>query len=348
MQTPSDALLARYVAGECTPTEAREVEQWCRTSPAHEARLDTLRAIWNARRAPRSWDVEGIWARVRRTMRADARRAPAFGRHLKDGHERRWLAAPLAAAAVLLLLAGAALAVLNSRRRPPLAPMREYATARGQRGTLQLPDGSRLMLAPQSRLRIPVDFGRDVRELSLDGEALFTVAHDSTRPFRVRAKGAVAEDIGTRFDLRAYAEDSLVAVAVAEGAVALGRGAVPAEMARRDGRPVAEGIVVRPGEIATLAPDGAVTTARGAAVADYLAWADGRLHFANVPLPEVLRSIGRWYDLDVRVEGPALATRSITAEFSLRSADEMLQALALAVDARLTRAGRVVTLRPKS
>src|SRR5437016_1358078 len=152
MQTPSDALLARYVAGECTPTEAREVEQWCRTSPAHQARLDGLRTIWNARRAPRRWDVEGIWARVRRTMRAGAR--------------------------------------------------------------------------------------------------------------------AVAEDIGTRFDLRAYAEDSLVAVAVAEGAVALGRGAVPAETARRDGRPVAEGIVVRPGEIATLAPNGAVTTARGAALAD--------------------------------------------------------------------------------
>jgi transmembrane sensor len=346
MQTPSDALLAHYVAGECTPAEAREVEQWCRASPAHQTRLDALRAIWNARGAPRSWDVEGIWARVRRTIRADARRAPAFGRHLEGEHGRRWLAAPLAAAAVLLLLAGATVAILNSRRVPP--PMREYATSRGQRGTLQLPDGTRLLLAPQSRLRISADFGRRARELFLDGEALFTVVHDSTRPFRVRAKGAVAEDIGTRFDLRAYAEDSLVAVAVAEGAVALGRGVAPSAAARRDGPAAAEGVLVRPGEIATLAPDGAVTTARGAAVADYLTWVEGRLHFANVPLPEVLRSIGRWYDLDVRVEGPALATRSITAEFSLRSADEMLQALALAVDARLTRAGRVVTLRPKS
>jgi transmembrane sensor len=226
--------------------------------------------------------------------------------------------------------------------------MREYATGRGQRATLQLPDGSRLIVAPQSRLRIPADFGQGAREVSLDGEALFTVVHDSTRPFRVRAKGAVAEDIGTRFDLRAYPEDSLVAIAVAEGAVALGRSAASAGTARRDGPTAAEGIVVRPGEIATLAPDGAVTTARGAALGDYFAWADGRLHFASVPLPEVLRVIGRWYDLDVRVEGQALATRSITAEFSLQSANEMLQALALAVDARLTRSGRVVTLRPKS
>ena len=90
-----------------------------------------------------------------------------------------------------------------------------------------------------------------------------------------------------------------------------------------------------------------MTTARGAALADYLAWADGSLHFANVPLPEVLRAIGRWYDLDVRVEGHALAARSITAEFSLRSSDEMVRALALAVDARVMRSGRAVILRPK-
>src|SRR2546425_5008183 len=150
METPSDALLARYVAGECTPAEAREVEQWCRASPAHQARLDALRAIWSARPAPRSWDVEGIWARVRRTMRADARRAPAFGRHLEGERGRRWLAAPLAAAAVLLLLAGVTPALLNSRPRPPPAPLRGDATPRGPRGTLQLPDGSPLLLAPPS------------------------------------------------------------------------------------------------------------------------------------------------------------------------------------------------------
>src|SRR6266704_1444152 len=246
METASDTLLARYLAGECTPAEARDVEQRCAASPAHQARLDTLRAIWNARGASRPWDVEGMWARVRRTMRAEARRGPAK-------RERRWLAAPLAAAAVLLLLAGAAYTTLNTRRPPP--PMREYATARGQRGTLQLPDGTRLILAPHSRLRIPADFGRRAREVFLEGEALFTVVHDATRPFRVRAKGALAEDIGTRFDLRAYPEDSAVAVAVAEGAVALGRAV------ESSGKVAPEGVVVRSGEVATLAPRGVVTTA---------------------------------------------------------------------------------------
>jgi len=333
MDTPSDTLLAKYLSGQCSATEARSVEQWSEADAAHRARLDCARAIWVARRPPKAWDVEGMWQRVRRAMAAERHR-PAFGRHLGRERERYGLTIGLAAAAVLVLIAGASLAVIRVKARTP--SMREYATARGQRITLELPDSTTLVLAPESRLRIPDRFGHGTRELFLEGEALFTVVHDAKRPFRVHARHAVAEDIGTRFDVRAYAEDSLVAVAVAEGAVALGRIA-------------AEGVVVRSGEVATLSPAGLVGTGPAGALSGYLSWADGRLHFANVPLPVVLRAIGRWYDLDVRVDGRTLAARSITADLATRSPDEMLQALAVAVGARVTRSGeggRVVTLSP--
>src|SRR5881394_393710 len=323
MDTPSDALLARYLAAECSPADASRIEQWSETSPAHRARLDALRAIWAARRPLRTWDVEAMWRRLRR---------PSFGREAYwQGDSRRWRPALAAAAAMVLLIGGATAVVRWSRGA---APMREYATARGQRITLQLPDGSSLQLAPQSRVRIPNTFGPESRDVYIDGEALFGVVHDATRPFRVHVQEAVVEDIGTRFDVRAYAEDSSVAVAVAEGAVSLGRLA-------------AEGVVIRTGQVGTLAPSGLVGMSPNEALADYLGWAEGRLRFDNVPLPGVLRAIGRWYDLDVRIAAPDLATRSITAEFKLGAPDEMLRALALAVDARLTRSGdsgRIITL----
>src|SRR2546429_43047 len=333
MDAPSDAVLARYLAGECTAGEVEAVEQWTGASAANRVWLEQLRTVWTARRTTPAWDVEGMWQRVRRTMAAE-RRPPAFGRHLRAEPEHQGLNGGLAAAAILVLIAGASFVAIRGRNRAPT--MREYATARGQRINLQLPDSTTLVLAPESRLRIPDRFGHGTRELFLEGEALFTVVHDAKRPFRVHARHAVAEDIGTRFDVRAYAEDSLVAVAVAEGAVALGRIA-------------AEGVVVRSGEVATLSPAGLVGTGPAGDLAGYLSWADGRLHFANVPLPVVLRAIGRWYDLDVRVDGRTLAARSITADLATRSPDEMLQALAVAVGARVTRSGeggRVVTLSP--
>ena len=345
MWSPSDALLARYLAGEATDAESRDVERWAAGDPADRARLDELRAIWNARR-PVEWDVDAMWAGVRRTIRSDRARTPRIGRVLPA--TRRWWALPAAAAATVLLTLGASFLILRSPHQAPAAPaalpMREYATPRGQRGTVQLPDGTRLMLAAASRLRIPNDFGRGAREVLLEGEALFDVVHDSTHPFRVRTRNAVAQDIGTRFVVRAYPEDSAVAVAVAEGQVALGRTRSDSTAQPEDLTAAAEGVVLGQDEVGTLAPSGEVSTARGAA--SYLAWTDGRLAFDDTPLPEALAAIGRWYDLDVRVEGRALRARTISAEFSLESPDDMLRALALAVNARVERSGgRSVTLR---
>ncbi len=349
MWTPTDALLARYLANECSDAEARDIERWVAEDPANRLRLDDLRAIWQARQ-PLDWDVEAMWAGVRRTMRVDHARSARFGRTFRAARRSRWIA-PLTAAAVALLVVGTTFVALriqsDTAGTPAVVPVRVYATPRGQRATFQLSDGTRLVLAAESRLRVPVDYGRRVREVSLEGEALFEVVHDSTRPFRVRARDAIAEDIGTRFDMRAYPEDRAVAVAVAEGAVALGR-ADTADTGAPSMGDAPQGVVLRQGELGTLDSGGRVTTATGAVVATYLAWADGRLHFVETPLPEVARAVGRWYDLDVRIEGEALAARTVTAEFGAQPADELLRALALAVGARVIRSGKVVTLRARS
>jgi transmembrane sensor len=353
MWSPSDALLARYLANECSDVEARQIERWTAEDPANRVRLDELRTIWDARQAL-DWDVEGMWAGVRRTIRADRARSARFGREFRAAR-RPWWATPLAAAALLFLALGTPFVVLRIRSDSPATPapapapvpMREYVTPRGQRATFQLSDGTRLVLAAESRLRVPADYGSRVREVYLEGEALFDVVHDAARPFRVRSRDAVVEDIGTRFDMRAYAEDPAVAVAVAEGAVALAR----ADTSRPDtptavGAP--QGVVLRQGEVGTLDSEGRVTTDTGAVVATYLAWVEGRLQFVETPLPEVARTVGRWYDLDVRIEGHALAARTLTAEFGVQPADELLRALALAVGARVVRSGQVVTLRARS
>ena len=63
--------------------------------------------------------------------------------------------------------------------------------------------------------------GGGTREVELEGEAYFAVVHDAARPFAVRAHGAVATDVGTAFDVRAYPEDAGARIAVTEGAVAV-------------------------------------------------------------------------------------------------------------------------------
>jgi transmembrane sensor len=320
--------------------------------------LDDLRSIWSASTPSPQWDVESMWAKVRPDARetrpvpvrpASPRIVTAKPRHTRT----QWIRfATAAAAAGVVVVAGITQREklgLSSRtvtaQAPP--PMHEYVTRRGERATIQLSDGSQLVLAAESRLRIPSDFGDKKRELFLDGEAVFDVAHDATRPFRVYIKDAVAQDIGTRFNLRAYGDDSVVTVAVAEGVVALAPRTLPVPVASRGPATATEGVLLRRGDVGTLGAGGRVSTIRDASIDRRLAWVDGRIHFTDRNLADVLRDIGRWYDVDVRVDDARLSSRPLTASFSIQSVDEMAEALALAVNARIERDGRVITLRSK-
>lgn len=348
---PTDIVLARYIAGESGAAEARDVEARLAASPSLRQRAAEIRLLLDVQPRHAPPDAGKLWSKIR--DRAAAQDLAPAANHPRPLRRLRWQANDaraigVVAAMLLLAVAGGGLFLL-SRRQPATASAvdrepRRYSTARGQNATIRLLDGTRVTLAPQSRLTIPAAFGTDLRELSLDGEAIFDVRHDAAHPFRVRAHGAEVEDIGTRFDLRAYQNEPLVTVAVSEGAVALGQARVDSTGARTSN---AEGIVLHRGEVGTLDEHGGVSATRAASVSRYLGWSSGRLAFAGEPLPDVLRTIGRWYDLDVRVPDARLASRLVTAEFSTQSASEMIAALALAVDARVERVGRVVTLKPK-
>jgi len=104
-----------------------------------------------------------------------------------------------------------------------------YATARGERTTVELRDGTRVTLAPETELRIAT-IGRPVY---LSGEAVYSVTHDPRRSFRVIAPNSVTvQDIGAQFDVRAYSADKAVRVAVAAGSVSLRGSAQPITLGR--------------------------------------------------------------------------------------------------------------------
>jgi transmembrane sensor len=342
---PSDVLIARYIAGECSAEEARELEHRIARSPDVRRRVEAIRALLGPNSSPAKWDADRLWAEqlARAKPAPRVRRIPQMFRRESIG-----VRAAAAAASVLVFAAGTMLYVKSRSTPVGLPPVAEqagrYSTTRGQYATVQLTDGSHVTLAPQSRLTIPAAFDRGQRDVSLEGEAIFDVKHDGAHPFRVHANGAQVEDIGTRFDLRAYQSDASVTVAVAEGSVALGHDPAASTGRARSG---AEGVVLKSGQVGSLDHAGVVSAARSGRVTSILGWSRGTLSFVGRPLPEVLRDIGRWYDLDIRVSDRQLSTRLVTADFSTQSAAEMIDALALAVNATVERTGRIVTLRPR-
>jgi transmembrane sensor len=316
--TPDDALLARYLAHECTPAEAAAVRQWIAADPDRVRAVERLRATFDAAAPPHERpDVDAMWSEIRAHHPAS----------LPTARRRPFPVTLVAAAAVLVVAVLVDRAI--SRRSTTHGVIREIATSTGQRATIDLADGSRVILGPRSRISTPEHFGEGPRDVTLEGEAYFEVRHDSTHPFRVHAAGGVAEDIGTRFVVRAYAGEPALRVVVAEGRVSV---------TRSGGAPVALGA----GQLASF-DDAGTASVRPVDTAAYVAFSDGRLVFDGTPLDEVVSELGRWYDLDVRLAAPEFAGRHISASFTGLAEDDVLGAVAAAAGLRYTRQGRTVT-----
>jgi transmembrane sensor len=233
----------------------------------------------------------------------------------------------VAAAAAAVVVAASSAVVW--RRTPHGVSV--LAAAPGQRRTVTLDDGTVVTLAPATRIRVAFESSR--REVTLDGEAFFSVVHDARRPFAVRVGNAVATDIGTRFDVRRYPDEPSVRVVVADGAVSLGDTAV-----HDAARPT-----LTAGMLGVVDRRGATLVTRAADVSAVLAWTGGTLAFDRAPLRAVVAELGRWYDVDVRLADSAIGARLVTTSLKDETLPEALTALSASLRLDVVRRGHVVT-----
>jgi transmembrane sensor len=202
---------------------------------------------------------------------------------------------------------------------------------------LRLSDGTEVILGAGSSLRQTGTLGAGAREVVLEGQAYFAVAHDAHRPFVVRAGGLVATDRGTEFSVRAYPEDGRARVSVRSGMVAV-RAAPAADGSTYDN---VESVVL-PGQAGWLGADGMLLI-QPIDTAAAFAWTRGTLVFDGTPLHEALPELSRWYDLDFRLADPALGAIPLSGSLDQTLTPDRLNLLAASLGLEEVRSGNTVT-----
>lgn len=223
-------------------------------------------------------------------------------------------------------LASAVLVVLVASKYNPLASnsdthpeFRTYTTASGQRANVTLPDGSVATLAPATTMRVTGVAGR---EIQLQGEAVFVVAHNKSGAFTVRANGRTVRVLGTTFGVRTY--DKL-RVAVADGRVSIGSSVLSA------------------GDVATVQGNTTVIT-QNADVTTMLAWTKGELTFKDMPLRDVAHDIERWFGVRLIIADPDLANYPVSATLGGNTPAQLAEILANGLDARAELRGSEIVI----
>ncbi len=317
-----------FRTGDIDAPGRRAFDTWVRASPEHLRAFIEIAALWGHSAAAdpqRRFSAEALVASARETgnvveletnsLSGAAPPSGAPGR--SSGFTRSSFQTPPSPGrlagkvpAIRTMAAAAILLAVGSLVTWSLLLEREtYSTAVGEKRSLRLSDGSILTLNSRSRARL--DFSKSTRTVDLlEGEALFRVAKDPSRPFVVRADGAFVRAVGTAFDIDRRSSGTIVTVV--EGRVAVlatsataGRGAGSKPMSKGTAQP-------RPRPVDTEAydrrPDGTVFLSAGeqidvagrstspthANVASATAWMQGKVILQSQTLEEVAEDFNRY------------------------------------------------------
>lgn len=160
---------------------------------------------------------------------------------------------------------------------------------RGGQYMVTLSDGTKVWLNSESSLTYPVVFGGAERRVMLKGEAYFEVSENKQRPFIAQTDHAAVHVLGTHFNIHAYKDEKNVKVTLMEGSVRLSAGAVKAMLV--------------PGEQGIVDTSRTGIETKKVNVNQVMAWKAGYFVFRNNTIQDIMRQIGRWYDVEVVYEG---------------------------------------------
>lgn len=296
---------ARQRSGDMTETDEAALERWLAAAPEHGAAYESVRRAWSGAAALRA-DPQVLALRERWNGPRATRRS-AFGP----------IAAAVLAAASLATAGGVGWRVWSG---PHPLKDESFQTAVGERSTVELPDGSEMVLSTDTVVRTRAD--RERRLVYLErGQAYFKVAHNPARPFVVAAGGKTVTALGTAFEVRL--DGKQVKVTLVEGRVRV-ESPLPSPVHPGD-RPAATAAGVSVASTQAVDMNAGSQLVAPARVADWrvtaanvvveTSWTRGQLIFDDASLASVVEELNRYSGKKIVLDDPALETARVSGVF---------------------------------
>ena len=271
-----EQLLIRFLTHTCTPEDLRSIDQWIASGKPNADWLFEMERIWSLKDELRFSDrreIEEAYNRFTLSLGKSKNAKPHFYIY------------PILKYVAAVIIIGLLGLNLYKMVQPATVGENTVEVPKGQRASLMLSDGTKIWLNSQSKLIYPTQFSDKERNVRLEGEAFFDVAHKEHLPFVVHSPLLAIKVLGTKFNVASYENDEQVTTTLAEGSVEVGdeKGSVR----------------LKPEEQALFCKGDRSLRVQKVDVGMYLAWKDGKFIFEEQSLEQIMKQLQRWYEMSV-------------------------------------------------
>jgi len=189
----------------------------------------------------------------------------------------------------------------------------------GKRSQVTLADGTKVWLNSGSKLVYPALFAKNKREVYLEGEAVFEVLHMDDKPFVVSVKDFEVKDLGTVFEVSAYEDDKYSSAVLEHGKI---------ELIYSGNSILSKGkFAMNPGTMAVYDRNLKTFEQKQVDPEKYMSWREGYLTFKSEKLENILRKLGRYYNMEAIISDNQLKNETFTGYLDLKNSPEEVLAI---------------------
>lgn len=212
----------------------------------------------------------------------------------------------------------------------------ERTNPSGQKSVLRLSDGTTVWLNAASRISYARHFdGKGTRDVYLEGEAFFDVAHDTKRPFIVHTSSILIKVLGTSFNVKSYSEEKTIETTLVKGKVRIEKTGTTDKK---------DDIDLVPNQRAVFDKESKAIQIREVQAENSVPWKQDRLVFDEVSIDDVVLQMERWYGVTIHVEKRGDLNCKLSATIERESLEEVLRLLEASYSIRYHIKGRDVFL----
>ena len=314
-----EKLVERYMNGECTEAEMRQIFDWLKASEHNRKEWLKLRMVAVKNSFIHFSEPEHVAGSYREL------RKKQLNRELLEKTITRKVALRIlryAASIVLLIgLSYISYRYIDYREHPKMVMVAVSGNQPSRK--ICLDDSTCVWISTGSKIEYPEKFGKKERKVSVEGKVYFEVATDMLRPFLVNTDSYIVKALGTSFEVNAFRFNQLSDVMLVDGKV---------EILNTDRTSIC---MLNPGQQFEIDKLTNHFTLHQVDAELLTAWHDGKLEFDGLTLAEIAKALERQYNVQIVLENGIVKNKKLVGSLSFqKDIHEMMRAISSVIPIR--------------